>query len=181
MFLFSYLLVFKRIDKLIKVLLKLLSDDELEDVGEGEIGDLVEKPKHKKITKVKKKAHKALESDSSVKKDHLNIVFIGHVDAGKSTIGGQLLYLTGMVDKRTLEKYEREAKEKNRESWYLSWALDTNQEERDKGKTVEVGRAYFETQNKHFTLLDAPGIRHYSIAYSYHSYGLIIMCNTFCY
>lgn len=41
-------------------------------------------------------------------------------------------YLTGGVDKRTLEKYEREAKEKNRETWYLSWALDTNQEERDK-------------------------------------------------
>lgn len=90
-------------------------------------------------------------------KDHWNIVFIGHVDAGKSTIGGQILNLTGMVDKRTLEKYEREAKEKNRESWYLSWALDTNQEERDKGKTVEVGRAFFTTENKHFTLLDAPG------------------------
>ena len=41
-------------------------------------------------------------------------------------------YLTGQVDKRTLEKYEREAREKNRETWYLSWALDTNQEERDK-------------------------------------------------
>lgn len=41
-------------------------------------------------------------------------------------------FLTGQVDKRTLEKYEREAKEKNRETWYLSWALDTNQEERDK-------------------------------------------------
>lgn len=40
---------------------------------------------------------------------------------------------------------------------YLSWALDTNQEERDKGKTVEVGRAYFETEKKHFTILDAPG------------------------
>jgi peptide chain release factor subunit 3 len=89
--------------------------------------------------------------------DHLNIVFIGHVDAGKSTIGGHIMFLTGMVDKRTLEKYEREAKEKNRESWYLSWALDTNIEERDKGKTVEVGRAYFETENKHFTILDAPG------------------------
>jgi len=92
-----------------------------------------------------------------VKKSHLNIVFIGHVDAGKSTIGGHIMYLTGMVDKRTLEKYEREAKEKNRESWYLSWALDTNQEERDKGKTVEVGRAFFETETKHFTILDAPG------------------------
>ncbi|CAB3989409.1 eukaryotic peptide chain release factor GTP-binding subunit ERF3A isoform X1 [Paramuricea clavata] len=90
-------------------------------------------------------------------KEHINIVFIGHVDAGKSTIGGQVLYLTGQVDKRTLEKYEREAKEKNRETWYLSWALDTNQEERDKGKTVEVGRAQFETSQKKFTLLDAPG------------------------
>ena len=67
------------------------------------------------------------------------------------------MYLTGMVDKRTLEKYEREAKEKNRETWYLSWCMDTNQEERDKGKTVEVGRGYFETETKHFTILDAPG------------------------
>ncbi|XP_028331807.1 eukaryotic peptide chain release factor GTP-binding subunit ERF3A [Gouania willdenowi] len=91
------------------------------------------------------------------KKEHVNVVFIGHVDAGKSTIGGHIMYLTGMVEKRTLEKYEREAKEKNRETWYLSWALDTNQEERDKGKTVEVGRAYFETEKKHFTILDAPG------------------------
>uniref|UniRef100_A0A8C7MZL8 G1 to S phase transition 1 n=1 Tax=Oncorhynchus kisutch TaxID=8019 RepID=A0A8C7MZL8_ONCKI len=83
------------------------------------------------------------------KKEHVNVVFIGHV--------GEWGYLTGMVEKRTLEKYEREAKEKNRETWYLSWALDTNQEERDKGKTVEVGRAYFETEKKHFTILDAPG------------------------
>jgi len=97
--------------------------------------------------------------NTQLKEDHLNVVFIGHVDAGKSTIGGQIMYLTGMVDKRTLEKYEREAKEKNRETWYLSWALDTNQEERDKGKTVEVGRAYFETETKHFTILDAPGHR----------------------
>ena len=99
------------------------------------------------------------EDQSEKAKEHLNVVFIGHVDAGKSTIGGQIMYLTGMVDKRTLEKYEREAKEKNRETWYLSWALDTNQEERDKGKTVEVGRAYFETESKHFTILDAPGHR----------------------
>lgn len=54
--------------------------------------------------------------------------FFIFLDAGKSTIGGQIMALTGMVDKRTLEKYEREAKERSRESWYLSWALDTNQE-----------------------------------------------------
>lgn len=54
--------------------------------------------------------------------------YVWGLDAGKSTIGGQIMYLTGMVDKRTLEKYEKEAREKNRESWYLSWALDTNLE-----------------------------------------------------
>ncbi|CAE6422333.1 hypothetical protein ACGC1H_001764 [Rhizoctonia solani] len=90
-------------------------------------------------------------------KQHLNVVFIGHVDAGKSTMGGQLLYLCGMVDKRTMEKYEREAKEAGRESWYLSWALDSTPQERAKGKTVEVGRAYFETDARRYTILDAPG------------------------
>ncbi|GIY64736.1 eukaryotic peptide chain release factor GTP-binding subunit ERF3A [Caerostris darwini] len=123
--------------------------DEDDDIAEVEEVEIVSKTKKKVL----------MEEEEGVRKEHVNVVFIGHVDAGKSTIGGQLLYLTGMVDKRTLEKYEREAKEKNRESWYLSWALDTNQEERDKGKTVEVGRAYFETENKHFTLLDAPGHR----------------------
>jgi peptide chain release factor subunit 3 len=119
--------------------------------GCGEDGDAVAMAasKPKKMAKVQNVAAK--------RKSHLNIVFIGHVDAGKSTIGGHIMYLTGQVDKRTLEKYEREAKEKNRESWYLSWALDTNLEERDKGKTVEVGRAFFETESKHFTILDAPG------------------------
>ncbi|CAE1163475.1 ERF3 [Acanthosepion pharaonis] len=106
---------------------------------------------------MKQKRKKKDSAAPSVKKEHVNVIFIGHVDAGKSTIGGHIMYLTGMVDKRTLEKYEKEAKEKNRETWYLSWALDTNLEEREKGKTVEVGRAYFETEKKHFTILDAPG------------------------
>lgn len=56
------------------------------------------------------------------------LMFHYFLDAGKSTIGGQIMALTGMVDKRTLDKYEKEAKERSRESWYLSWALDTNQE-----------------------------------------------------
>ncbi|KAL1407547.1 translation termination factor GTPase eRF3 [Vanrija albida] len=90
-------------------------------------------------------------------KQHLNIIFTGHVDAGKSTCGGQLMYLTGAVDKRTMEKYEQEAKAAGRETWYLSWALDQNKEERAKGKTIEVGRAYFETDIRRYTILDAPG------------------------
>ncbi|KAL9712682.1 translation termination factor GTPase eRF3 [Leucoagaricus gongylophorus] len=94
-------------------------------------------------------------------KEHLNIVFIGHVDAGKSTMGGNILFITGMVDKRTMEKYEKEAKEAGRESWYLSWALDSTPQERSKGKTVEVGRGYFETDARRYTILDAPGHKTY--------------------
>ncbi len=71
-------------------------------------------------------------ADAEIVKQHMNVVFIGHVDAGKSTLGGQLLYLTGMVDKRTMEKLEREAKEAGRETWYLSWALDSTTQERAK-------------------------------------------------
>ena len=82
---------------------------------------------------VKKVKKKIVVREYKDKKETINVIFCGHVDAGKSTIGGQIMFLTGMVDKRTLEKYEREAKEKNRESWYLSWALDTNLEEREKG------------------------------------------------
>merc|ERR1740138_1402311 len=94
-------------------------------------------------------------------REHLNIVFIGHVDAGKSTIGGQILYLTGNVDERTIAKYEKEAKDKNRESWYMAYIMDTNDEERAKGKTVEVGRANFDTEDKRYTILDAPGHKNY--------------------
>lgn len=84
---------------------------------------------------VAQEVHKTADSETLgdlFGKQHLNIVFIGHVDAGKSTMGGNLLYVTGMVDKRTMEKYEREAKEAGRETWYLSWALDSTPQERSK-------------------------------------------------
>ena len=55
----------------------------------------------------------------------------------------------------------REAKEKNRESWYMAYIMDTNEEERAKGKTVEVGRANFTTKKKRYTILDAPGHKNY--------------------
>ncbi|KIH49229.1 hypothetical protein ANCDUO_20697 [Ancylostoma duodenale] len=63
------------------------------------------------IAPLAKKFERVAYVDDGTHKEHVNMVFIGHVDAG------QLMYLTGMVDKRTLEKYEREAKEKGRESW----------------------------------------------------------------
>lgn len=94
-------------------------------------------------------------------REHLNLVFIGHVDAGKSTLSGNILYITDNVDKRTIERYEKEAKERNRDSWFLAFIMDTNEEERAKGKTVEVGRAHFETEAKRYTIMDAPGHKNY--------------------
>lgn len=67
----------------------------------------------------------------------------------------------GMVDERTISKYESEAKEKKHGSWFLAFIMDTNEEERAKGKTVEVGRAYFATDKRRFTILDAPGHKNY--------------------
>jgi len=81
-------------------------------------------------------------------KPNANVVFIGHVDAGKSTLCGQILLLTKAIDERTLQKYEQEAKENKKASWYLAYLLDLNEEEKKHGKTVEVGRAYFETEGR---------------------------------
>ena len=60
-----------------------------------------------------------------------------------------------------MEKYKKEAKDLGRETWYLSWALDLTKEERSKGKTVEVGRGYFETEKRRYSILDAPGHKTY--------------------
>lgn len=99
--------------------------------------------------------------DEMYGKEHVNVIFLGHVDAGKSTLGGSILYASGMVDERTMDKYKRESKELGRESWYLSWALDQTKEERSKGKTVEVGRGFFETEKRRYSILDAPGHKTY--------------------
>ncbi|KAF5834493.1 P-loop containing nucleoside triphosphate hydrolase protein [Dunaliella salina] len=105
------------------------------------------------------KAYEALMKEDP--REHLNLVFIGHIDAGKSTLAGQILFTTGGVDKRTIEKYEKEAKEKSREGWYMAYIMDTNEEERSKGITQEVGRAHFETDKHRYTVLDAPGHKNY--------------------
>lgn len=91
----------------------------------------------------------------------VSLVCIGHVDAGKSTISGNIMLEMGVVDQRTIQKYKEEAKEKNRESWWLAYAMDVCEEEKAKGKTVEMGRANFETKTKRWTIFDAPGHKNY--------------------
>ena len=95
------------------------------------------------------------------KKQPCSMVFIGHVDAGKSTISGSIMIKMGMIDKRTIEKFKQEAKDKGRDSWWLAYVMDSSEEEKAKGKTVEVGRATFETETKQITLFDAPGHKNY--------------------
>ncbi|ETE67763.1 HBS1-like protein, partial [Ophiophagus hannah] len=87
----------------------------------------------------------------------LNLVVIGHVDAGKSTLMGHLLYLLGNVNKRTMHKYEQESKKAGKASFAYAWVLDETGEERERGVTMDVGMTKFETKTKIITLMDAPG------------------------
>ena len=94
-------------------------------------------------------------------KQVVNLVFIGHVDAGKSTLCGHLLLQQHKIDERLVQQYKSEAEENMRGSWWLAYIMDINHEEREKGKTVEVGKACFETPSKRFVILDAPGHKRY--------------------
>ncbi|ORZ28982.1 P-loop containing nucleoside triphosphate hydrolase protein [Lobosporangium transversale] len=92
-------------------------------------------------------------------KESLNLVVIGHVDAGKSTLMGHLLYLQGEVTEKTIRKHERDAQKIGKASFAFAWVLDETGEERARGITMDVGVTKFETEHRRFTLLDAPGHR----------------------
>ncbi|KAJ3259891.1 hypothetical protein HDU77_001611 [Chytriomyces hyalinus] len=109
--------------------------------------------KGKRINVVQEYAKRNLEKSS------LNLVVVGHVDAGKSTLMGHLLYLLGEVNERTMKKYERDAEKMKKGSFCFAWVLDETEEERSRGVTIDVGMSYFETQLHRFTILDAPGHR----------------------
>ena len=87
----------------------------------------------------------------------LNMVVIGHVDAGKSTMMGHLLWKLGEIDKRTMRKFEKESKEQGKASFKYAWALDDQGEERERGVTIDVATKNFSLPNRQVVLLDAPG------------------------
>merc|ERR1712137_859559 len=92
-------------------------------------------------------------------KGHVNIVVIGHVDSGKSTTTGHLIYKCGGIDKRTIEKFEKEAQEMGKGSFKYAWVLDKLKAERERGITIDIALWKFETNKFHFTIIDAPGHR----------------------
>jgi elongation factor 1-alpha len=96
---------------------------------------------------------------SRPEKPHLNLVIIGHVDHGKSTTMGHLLYLTGAVDERTIKQYEEEAKKLGKGTFKYAWILDNLKEERERGLTIDLRFLKFETKKYYFTIIDAPGHR----------------------
>jgi len=95
----------------------------------------------------------------SQQKPHLNLVVIGHVDHGKSTLVGHLLFRLGFVDEKTIKMLEEEAKKKGKESFKYAWLLDKLKEERERGVTIDLSFVKFETKKYYFTIIDAPGHR----------------------
>jgi len=92
-------------------------------------------------------------------KTHVNLVVVGHVDAGKSTTTGHLIYKCGGIDKRTIEKFEKESAEMGKSSFKYAWVLDKLKAERERGITIDIALWKFETTKYYFTIIDAPGHR----------------------
>merc|ERR1712060_930616 len=92
-------------------------------------------------------------------KDKINLIVIGHVDSGKSTSTGHLIYKCGGIDERTIAKFEKEAAETGKASFKYAWVLDKLKAERERGITIDIALWKFQSESRIFTIIDAPGHR----------------------
>ncbi len=92
-------------------------------------------------------------------KPHMNLAVIGHIDHGKSTFVGRLMFDAGAVAPHLIEKYKEEAKQKGKESFAFAWVMDSLKEERERGITIDIGHKRFDTDKYYFTVVDCPGHR----------------------
>ncbi|XP_055708456.1 protein HBS1 isoform X2 [Phlebotomus papatasi] len=122
-----------------------------------EIGDEGRTPSRAGAKESHRNAQEMYQKERKSGKSHIHMVVIGHVDAGKSTLMGHLLFDLGNVPQRMMHKYEQESKKVGKSSFMYAWVLDETGEERTRGITMDVGSSRFETDNKIVTLLDAPG------------------------
>lgn len=99
------------------------------------------------------------EYEKSGRKNAASFVVIGHVDHGKSTLMGRLLYDLKVIDQRSIDKLRKEATNIGKSSFALAWVMDATSEERERGVTVDIATNNFETDKTKFTILDAPGHR----------------------
>ena len=96
---------------------------------------------------------------SRPKKEHMNLVVIGHVDHGKSTLVGHMLLKLGALDPKMVKEVEEAAKKSGKESEKYAWFLDRLKEERERGLTIALSFMKFETPKYYWTIIDAPGHR----------------------
>jgi len=92
-------------------------------------------------------------------KEHLNLIFIGHVDHGKSTSVGRILYETGALTEQQLRKLKDEAEKVGKATFEFAFTMDTLKEERERGVTIDLSHKEFQTPKYYFTIIDAPGHR----------------------
>ncbi len=92
-------------------------------------------------------------------KEHLNLIFIGHVDHGKSTSVGRILYETGALTEQQLRKLKEEAEKVGKATFEFAFTMDTLKEERERGVTIDLSHKEFQTAKYYFTIIDAPGHR----------------------
>ncbi len=90
-------------------------------------------------------------------KPHLNLIFTGHVDHGKSTTVGRILYETGALSENDLRKLKEEAAKVGKATFEFAFAMDQLKEERERGVTIDIAHKDFNTQKYYFTIIDAPG------------------------
>ncbi|MBU1975320.1 MAG: translation elongation factor EF-1 subunit alpha [Nanoarchaeota archaeon] len=92
-------------------------------------------------------------------KDHINIVFIGHVDHGKSTTVGRLLFDTGNISEQAMRKLKEKAENLGKGGFEFAFVMDNLKEEQERGVTIDLAHKKFETDKYYFTIIDAPGHR----------------------
>ena len=92
-------------------------------------------------------------------KEHLGLIVVGHVDAGKSTTTARLIYELGGINEREVNKIKKKAIEEGKESFGLAWIMDKTKQEREKGITIQTTTKQFFTKNYHYSIIDAPGHR----------------------
>jgi len=92
-------------------------------------------------------------------KPHMNLAVIGHIDHGKSTTVGRMMFETGAVPAHIIEGYRKEAESKGKATFEFAWVMDNLKEERERGITIDIAHKRFDTPKYYFTVVDCPGHR----------------------